>query len=171
MTVRQTLDGVPFQAVRIPWLNVRHNARAMLEGQFEPSEVVVAQPTLRLRRRKDGTWNLQGLLADPWPGPVMKTPPVQIQNGTVELSDGAPDAPAVAILRDVAVRVESAGKGRLAFEGTAKGDTFDRLSVKGTIDLATGRVELQGDLARLAISETLRGRLPAELSRPSSSSG
>ena len=74
-----------------------------------------------------------------------------------------PSAPAAAILRDVAVRVESAGKGRLAFEGTAKGDTFDRLSLKGTVDVATGRVELQGDLARLAISDPLRGRLPAEL--------
>ena len=91
--VHQTLDGAPFQAVRIPWLSVRHDARALLEGRFEPSEVVVAHPTLRLRRRKDGTWNLQGLLASPWPGPAMKTPPILIQNGTVELSDGDPDAP------------------------------------------------------------------------------
>ena len=34
----------------------------------------------------DGTWNLQGLLADPWPGPWLdKTPPILIENGTVEL--------------------------------------------------------------------------------------
>jgi hypothetical protein len=163
LMVRQAVDGAAFPTVRVPWLSVRHNARAVLGGRFEPSEVVVAQPTLRLCRRKDGSWNLQGLLASPWPGPVMKTPPVQILNGTVELCEGASGAPATAILRDVAVRVESAGKGRLSFEGTAKGDTFDRLTVQGTVEIATGRVELQGDLARLAISDPLRGRLPAEL--------
>ena len=47
--------------------------------------MVVSQPTLRLRRRRDGTWNLDGLLADPWPGPWIETPPITIQNATLEL--------------------------------------------------------------------------------------
>lgn len=160
--VRQVIDGRPFLAVKIPWLNVRFNPREMLEGRFEPSEVVVAQPTLRLIRRADGTWNLQGLLASPWPGPVMKTPPIQILNGTVELVEGLPNSPATAILRDVSAKVEGAGEGTLTFEGTAKGDTFDRVSIKGTVDIRSGRVELAGDVARLAISDPLRSRIPAE---------
>jgi hypothetical protein len=162
--VHQSLDGTGFLTASIPWLSIRHNARAMLDGRFEPSEVVVTHPTLRLRRRKDGTWNLQGLLASPWPGPLMKTPPIKILNGTVELSDGDdPSVPATAILRDVAIDIDSAGKGRLSFEGTAKGDTFDRLTIRGTVDINTGRVELAGDMARLAISETLHDRLPPEI--------
>ena len=161
LSLEQKLDGVPFQAGRIPWLRVRHDARAMLQGKFVMHEVVVAHPTLRLRRRKDGTWNLQGMLADPWPGPFMATPPIVIQNGTVEMAEV--DASVVAILRDVTVKIESAGPKRLKFEGSAKGDAFDRVSVQGTIELSNGRVTLQGDVARLALSETLRGRLPAEL--------
>src|SRR5207245_2748269 len=51
----------------------------------------------------------------------------------------------------------------LAFEGTAKGDTFDRLSIQGTIEIPTGRVELSGDVARLAITETLHDRMPPEI--------
>jgi len=164
LTVRQVLDGTPFLALKVPWLSVRHNARAMLRGRFEPTEIVVAQPTLRLRRRKDGTWNLQGLLASPWPGRAAKSPPVQILNGTVELSDGADGEKGEAVLRDVAVRVEASdGGGPLRFEGTARGDSIDRVSVRGTVDTLTGRVELAGDVARLAVSDTLRARLPAEL--------
>ena len=162
LTVTQTIDGRPFQTIGVPWMKVRHNVRAMIKGRFEPSEVIVAQPTLKLRRRKDGSWNLQGLLADPWPGPVMKTPPVEIIKGTVELSDGASRASGSAILRDVGLRIVSAGEGQLAFDGTAKGDTFDRITLKGTIDATTGQVEFQGDLARLAISDPLRSRLPAD---------
>jgi hypothetical protein len=179
LSVRQMIDGAEFETVKIPWLSLRHNTRAALEGRFEPTEMHVAQPTLRLCHRKDGSWNLQGLLADPWPGPPMKTPPIQISNGTVELvlSDGAGAgnvagpgngagggrAPASAILRDVNVRLEPAGPGKLTFDGTAKGDTFDRLALQGIVEIATGRVDLRGDVARLAVSEPLRGRLPADL--------
>jgi hypothetical protein len=164
MSVRHVLDGAPFVTATVPWLSIRHNPRAMFEGRFEPSEVVVTHPTLRVRRLKDGTWNLQSLLASPWPGPLMRTPPIQIFNGTVELSDGDdPTSPAAAILRDVTVQVQSAGKRRLAIEGTAKGDTFDRLSIQGSVDITTGRVELTGDVARLAITETLHDRMPPEI--------
>src|SRR5262245_16753157 len=158
----QNIDGVPFEAARLPWLKIRHDPRAMLKRRFVPREVVVALPTLRLRRRKDGTWNLQGLLADPWPGPMLKTPPILIRNGTIELADETGPKP-TAILRDVAVQIEPAGGKLLTFEGSAKGDLFDRLKVEGTVDLATGRVTLGGDIGRLAISKTLRSRLPAEL--------
>ena len=68
----------------------------MLRGELDVREVDVVQPTLRLCQRPDGTWNLQGLLADPWPGPWLdKTPPILIQNGTVELvcrEDGPAEA-------------------------------------------------------------------------------
>jgi hypothetical protein len=158
----QVIDGTPFLAVRIPWLQIKLDPRALLKRRFVPQEVVVAQPTLRLRRRDDGTWNLDGLLANPWPGPPMKgTPPIIIQNGTVELVEDESHK-GVAILREVAVRIEQTAPGRLMFEGSAKGDAFDRLNLQGTVDVTSGRVTLNGDVARLAISETLRRRLPAE---------
>src|SRR4051794_36793290 len=52
--VRQAIDGAPFLAVRVPWLHIRLDPRAMLRRRFVPREVVVAQPLLRLRRRGDG---------------------------------------------------------------------------------------------------------------------
>ena len=115
----QTIDRKPFQAARIPWLRVRHDARAMLQGKFVLREVTVAQPVLRLRHREDGTWNLQGLLANPWPGPAMQTPPILIQNGTVELAES--DTSGVAILRDVSVKVESAGPEAAPVRGDGQG--------------------------------------------------
>ena len=163
LTAHQPIDGAPFRVARLPWLSLKYDPWAMFEGRFEPSEVNVAQPTFRLCQRGDGTWNFQGLLASPWPGPAVATPPIQIKNGTVELCPREPGAPPMALLRDVDLRIEPAGPpGQLTFDGSAKGDTFDRLSVKGTVDVATGRVELEGDVARLALAEPLRSRVPAE---------
>ncbi len=84
--VLQRIDGLSFLTARIPWLSVRLDPRQVLHGRFVPREVVVSQPTLRLCQRLDGTWNLQGLIADPWPGPTIKNPPpIVIRYGTIEL--------------------------------------------------------------------------------------
>jgi hypothetical protein len=160
----QVIDGVTVPTASIPWLGIRYDSHTAMEGRFAPTQIDVAQPVLRVFRRKDGTWNLQRLLADPWPGPRLKTPPVLIQNGTVELATEPGDTFS-ALLRDVNLKVEPSEEheGVLVFEGTARGDTFDRLTLRGTVDVATGRIELSGDLARLAVPDTARSRLPAEI--------
>ena len=207
----QRIDNAPFEVLRIPWLNVRINTKKLAQGRLEAREVVVSQPTLRLRRRRDGTWNLEGLLADPWPGPWIETPPITIQNATLELipeedpeaageppetptnslmagkrmiavsasgpEPGMPSSaarPAVlpggvvnrspAILRDVSLKVEGAGGGpeHLKFEGTARGDAFEKLTLNGTVDLIKGSIMLAGELSGLNLSENLRRRVPRE---------
>jgi hypothetical protein len=65
LSIKQAIDGAPLEVVRVPWLNIRHNPRAVLDGRFELTEIVVAQPTLRIRRRRDGTWNSRGCSRTP----------------------------------------------------------------------------------------------------------
>jgi hypothetical protein len=187
--VKQRIDGQPFLAARIPWLSVRMDAHELLGGRFEPREVVVSHPTLRLCRRSNGTWNLQGLLASPWPaGVIQGVPPIVINNGTVELipreeleaaspTGAAPGAAAsksaqpslsaseggIAVLRDVSLRVEPLKDGRFRLDGSARGDLFEKLRLQGFIDPASGDATLSGELAGLTLSENLQRRMPAEL--------
>ena len=199
--LKQTIDGTLFDTLRMAFLQLKVNPRKLAEGVFEPREVFVGQPTLRLRARRDGTWNLQGLLADPWPGPWIETPPITILNGTLELypceepplaasatakavSDPPPGAatplsssrspqisapagtaaadPSPAILRDVTLKIEQVAgiAGLLKFDGTARGDGFERLKLVGTINWKDGIIELGGELRGLLLSENLRRRLP-----------
>ncbi len=84
--VLQRINGASFLTARIPWMSVKLDPRQVIHGRFTPREVTVSQPTLRLCQRSDGTWNIQGLIADPWPGPAIKNPPpIVIRNGTIEL--------------------------------------------------------------------------------------
>jgi hypothetical protein len=135
---------------------------------------------LRLRRRKDGLWNVQDLLADPWPVTVIENPPpVVINKGTVELvgedEEGqAPPAGAggdrpkarpggsTPILRDVTVNLKAADAGRLKFDGSAKGDLFGRIALEGTVDPISGDADVKGGLYGLTLSDKVRQRLPAE---------
>lgn len=159
----QRLDGRPTPLLRVPWVRVDHDLGALLHGRLVPREVLLAQPELRLVRRKDGTFNLQGLLADPWPDPPLpEAPTITIQNGSILLVDDR--GAATTLVREVALRVEPTAGGLLRFEGTARGDDlFERLRLEGTLDPATGRLHLaKGDLTRLALSTPLRDRLPRE---------
>lgn len=197
ISLRQRIDGESFVTTRIPWLSLRLDPRQLLHGRFQAREIDISHPTLRLCRRRDGTWNLQGLLANPLPDMELQDPPpIVIRNGTVELigdedpepgvkrtgtpkadtprmgdrlqakTPPAPGSPegrvGVAILRDVMLQIEAAKGGRFHFEGSARGDMFDRLTLEGSIDPATGDVTLGGGLAGLTLSENLRRRLPAK---------
>ncbi|WP_165066323.1 AsmA family protein [Paludisphaera rhizosphaerae] len=162
----QHVDGQPFETASISWMEVRFDPWRLLHGEAEPSEVVVIQPKLRIRRKKDGGWNLMDLPARPWPTAVIENPPpVEVKNGTVEMIlDPESDTPTpTAILREVSVRVKPAAGGRLHFEGTAKGDLFATAVVSGSIDPATGDLDLSGGLYGLTISDTLHRRLPPEV--------
>jgi hypothetical protein len=168
LAIRQSEGGIPKFVGMSPYVRVSYDPWASLDGRFDLKEVAVSQPKLRLRRRLDGTWNFEGLLASPWPLPPSEsTPPVQIENGTVELVDEAdgPDATPIAILRDVSVRVTSGDLHGtpIRFTGTCNGDLYDHLKIEGSFDRSTGKVTLKGALNRLTISKTLLDRLPVEI--------
>ena len=100
--VFQRIDGRPFQALRIPWLRIGIDPRKLMRGQLDLHHVLVVQPSLRLCYRRDGSLNLKGLLADPWPGPFLdKTPPIVIQDGTLELVPDEEGPPELASPRNV----------------------------------------------------------------------
>lgn len=164
VSIRQRIDGLPFAAARAPWIRVEYDVAAFWNGRFVPREILVAQPVLRIKRRKDGTLNLRGLLADPLPEPADPTTPgVTIQNGVLQVEDERSKVETV--LRDLTLRVEPATAGPLRFEGSARGeDLFARVELAGFVDPKSGRVSLtKGNLSRLTISQSLAARLPGEL--------
>jgi 4-amino-4-deoxy-L-arabinose transferase-like glycosyltransferase len=171
LDVRELVGGSPGQIIgKSKWIQVRFDPWAMMKGRFEPRDVTVAKPTIRLARMPDGTWNLQGLLADPFPvSTTGVTPPITIQEGTIELLEEGAQA-ALTLLRDVSIKIPAttSSTSPVNFELTAKGEAglFDRVHVEGTVDPTTGRVTLRaGELVRLTLSKALRDRLPASIAR------
>ena len=178
LRIRQWIDGESFMTLQIPRVFLRLDFARLVDGGvgMEPREVLVIQPMLKLRRGQNGVWNVQELLEAPWPMTVIDNPPpVLINNGRVELvveETNADEGPkeeakrlvATAILRDVSLRVEGAeaGGGRLQFDGSAVGDAFNRLILRGEVDPITGATVASGGLVDLTLTDILRKRLPVE---------
>jgi hypothetical protein len=163
VTLVQSLDERGFSTLRIPWLQVRCDLQALWHGQIRPREVIVAQPILRLTRRQDGRWNVEGLLADPWPNTPQFKPVIRISKGVLELADGPHPAK---VLHDVDLTLEPDGEidGLFHFDGSGQGDAFDRFTLAGTLNALNGSVCLErSEITGLTVSETLRHRLPADL--------
>ena len=157
--------GGPASIAQLPYLQINYDPWAMLHGRFEPKEVVIPKPTIRLRRRADGTWNCQGLLAEPWPGPKKgASPPIRVREGTVELM-GDKEGTVLKVLTKVSLDIPAVAEGApTPFALTAEGDLFERVELEGVVDCGSGRVAFtKGKLDRLTLSDALRGRLPAEV--------
>ena len=156
--------GLPAIAY-FPYVQIDYNPWAMFHGRFEPGQVILSRPTVRLKRRADGTWNCQGLLADPWPGPTGGAmPAILVKDGTVELIGDGEDGSVLKVLTEVKVEIPAlaSASGPVPFELSAKGDLFERVHLQGTVDPA-GTVTLQpGELVRLNLSDAFRDRLPPE---------
>jgi len=159
--VDQGLPTMKGPTVEVGWLRIVHEVWSMLGGTFQPREIIVAQPTLRIGRRPDGRWNLEGFLADPWPLPVPEEfPRILIHNGTLILSD---EDDSSAVLREVEATFTPASSRAYQFEGTALGDGFERLRIAGVLDLKAGRIDLaSAELTRLELGTSLRERLPED---------
>jgi len=173
LRIQQRIDGEPFTTLQIPRVFIRLDFGRLLDGGggMEPREVLVVQPMLKLRRGQNGVWNVQELLEAPWPMTVIDNPPpVLINNGKVELvvqeenEAKAKQLVSTAILRDVSLRIQGAetGAGRLQFDGSAAGDAFNRLTLRGEFDPITGAAAVGGGLVDLTLTDILRKRLPVE---------
>ena len=163
VTLIQPVNRQGFSTLRVPWLQIKCDLHALWRGEIKPREVVVAQPVLRLTRRSDGRWNIDGLLADPWPETPLFTPVIRISKGVIELADGSR---AGKVLHDVDLTFEpdKQTEGLFHFEGSGQGDVLDRFLITGTLNTLDGSISLdRGDVTGLTVSETLRNRLPLEL--------
>lgn len=174
LRLHQRIDGESFTTLQIPRIFIRLDFGRLLDagGGMEPREVLLVQPIIKLRRGQNGVWNIQELIEAPWPVTVIDNPPpILINYGKVELvAEETTESPettrlvSTAILRDVLLRIEEAEtkKGRLQFDGSAVGDAFNRLTLRGEVDPITGAAAINGGLVDLTLTEILRKRLPVE---------
>lgn len=158
-TLMQEVDGSPFPTARVPWLQFRCDLDQLWKGKFVPREIMIAQPALRLVQRRDGTWNIEGLLADPFPEAPDFRPIVRISRGMIELVENHRPT---TMLHHLELTLEpDPVRDVYHFSGTAQGDLFERLVVEGSIDPRTGKLCLErGEITRLNLSESLVRRLP-----------
>ncbi|NQT37556.1 MAG: hypothetical protein HQ581_08710 [Planctomycetes bacterium] len=155
-------------------LACRADLQELVGGQPEITRVTIHGPTLRVTRRRDGSWSTSRL----WPLPKVNTggdvpPEVVIEEGIIEIFDPQRNPTALLTLRDVNLTIseEAAEPGATdqpasrvrKIRGTLAGDHLRRAELAITLRGDGSGWTLEGNVQELNVSPQTRDALPGEL--------
>src|SRR6266540_7040242 len=138
--------------LRVQRLAVLPRIPALLQGRFEPKEVVLEGPEIRLAQLPDGTWNLARILNPEALTGLGSTgrwrcPRVRLRGGRIILNRGRGRSPGEGLTNEIALRTVALEpgfpEGRVAFRAEVLHPLARRLSLSGSWDQSAGIIECQ----------------------------
>ncbi len=131
LTLTRKGEDEPFAV--LPHAVLYHDKQKLNQGTLEVRKIELTNPTLRVARLADGTWDIAKLHKKPGEGGTDAMPTVVVKGGTVIVSDRRPDAmPAVAV-RNVALTVMNDPPEIVKVEGSGEVVAADALSADGGV--------------------------------------
>ena len=142
----------------------------LIQGDVPVRRITIRRPTLRMTRRRDGTWSTARLLPPPKFGE--HPPDVIVEGGVIEVFDPLKVPASNLTVRDVNISLvpmpaepgaAGANSHKRKLEGMFAGDGFRRVEVGGWVDLEKPACSIHGQAEGLEISPELRDSLPNPL--------
>jgi hypothetical protein len=132
----------------------------VVNGRFTLRKVELYHPVLRLRRNRDGRWNVVGLLAPPRTDEFL--PIMEVQQGTVVLEDrfAGSELPALEIA-EVNLTLINSPLTTIRFEGTGKSSLIGSLHINGAVQRVSGDVTFSIQATGISLANQLNQRLAA----------
>lgn len=138
--------------------------RQLMKGEFSISRFLVRQPTIRISRRRDGSWSASKLLPFPKLGP--DAPRGTIEGGVIEVVDLVKRPTSSITFRDANIkfgpadRSPAGARGRLKAQGSLTGDYVRRIEINTTFDRQGSAWHVSGSFEGLELSPDLARALP-----------
>ncbi len=130
----------------------------LVAGNPRISAVRVRRPIVHAVRGPDGVWTVARLVSRRGAGAALPVP-VVIEDATVHVDEPARGARAV--VRQVAVELEpDDSSGGATVRASAAGDVFERGSLTGRVDIASGTFDLRGTLQAIEVSPRIMSLVP-----------
>lgn len=181
--VEPQADGPRAELVEVPevFLACQGSWEELVSGRPEIRQITLRGATLRITRRRDGSWSVSRI----WPPPSLggNPPVVVVEQATVEVFDPAKQPSSTLILRNVCLTITPQPRGPnrngapsatasaappasslRTVAGSFAGDYLERGELHGTVDAASGAWNLRGTLRKLEVCPELRRALPWECS-------
>ena len=151
------------------FLHCRTDLQELIGGEPEITQVTMRRPTLRMTRRRDGSWSAAKLL--PLPKLSKRAPQVTIENGTIEVFDPRKSPSSTLTLRDVNLTLTPAADGPTPtspdetrkLQGTLSGDYFRHVNFEGVVQPHRPGFAISGSIEGLDISSELWAALPGTM--------
>jgi hypothetical protein len=128
-------------AIQVPSAFIYHDKEKLLEGELSLRKVELFRPRLRAYRNSDGKWNFEGLITQQR---LDKTiPTLVIHQGTLILEDRTAAGNISSLeINDISATLINDPLPTLVFEGAATSPLVGKLTVRGSLQRATGELTL-----------------------------
>jgi hypothetical protein len=163
--LRLTSNGDADEVLHVPSAVLYHDKEQLLDGVLTFRKVELHRPRLRLVRRSDGKWNIDGLAAPS--GPQELLPTIVVHQGTLILEDrlAMPNLPAVEV-NNVSMTLINDPSSVLAVDGSALSDTLGTVQIHGTWHRATHEASLAVQVQGVPLCSALVQRVAGTLQSP-----
>jgi hypothetical protein len=156
-------DPEKHEFLNVPSAIFYHDKQKILDGQLALLKIELIRPRLRIRRERDGTWNLHGLLRTPGSAPDTAKPALVIHQGTLILEDHLdPDKATTLEINDVNLTVINDPLPCVTIKGGGNSDLLGKLSLQGALDRTTGEAHLAFRASEIPLTQNLVARLPVQ---------
>jgi hypothetical protein len=140
-----TQRGEPEPFLHIPSATITHDKEQLNQGELVIRKIELENPTFRIDRRADGTWNLTGLLKDAGTGD--KPLPAHIlKNATVIVTDHRPNGSPAIALRNIHGSLLNESLPILKWDGSWEVMSADALDESGQPDPTAMRIRMATSL-------------------------
>lgn len=162
--LRLTRDDDPekHEFLHVPSAIFYHDKEKILDGELKLRKIELVRPRLRIRRERDGSWNLQNVLRQALPGETLThQPAIVIHQGTLILEDHTdPIKTAVMEINDISLTIINDPLPTLTIRGAANSDMLGKLRLHGALDRANGEAYVAFRATQIPLTQTLLSRLP-----------
>jgi hypothetical protein len=152
--------------LNVPSAIFYHDKEKILDGELTLRKIELIRPRLRVRRGRDGKWNLQDLVR-PSPGaPENSLPAIVIHQGTLILEDRSDQAKHATLeINDISLTIINDPLPRVTIRGAANSELLGKLNLHGSIDRLDGEAYLAFRATQIPLTQTLLSRLPIQCPR------
>ncbi len=160
-------DAEKLEFLHVPSAIFYHDKEKVLEGELRLRKIELNRPRLRVRRARDGTWNLQSLVRKADGRPATPLPAIVIHRGTLILEDRADDAKNASIdINDVSLTLVNDPLQTVRIHGAANSDLIGKLQIDGSLDRVTSEAHLSFRATQIPLTHGLISRLPVPVDVP-----
>ncbi len=161
--LRLTRDDDPekHEFLNVPSAIFYHDKEKILDGELTLRKIELIRPRLRVRRERDGTWNLQKLLRPPTDEPLTHQPAIVIHQGTLILEDHSDPAKAAVLeINDISLTIVNDPLPRMTIRGAANSELLGKVHLHGSLDRVTSEAYLTFRATQIPLTQALLSRLP-----------
>jgi hypothetical protein len=155
-------DPEKIEFLFVPSAIFYHDKEKILDGELALRKIELIRPRLRVRREKDGSWNLKNLYRQPEGARQIPIPAIVIHQGTLIFEDRADAKASTLEINDISLTIVNDPLPVVIVRGAANSDLLGKLQLKGQLQRLDDEAYLSFTASNIPLTQTLIARLPTQ---------